>query len=342
MLGDMRRQGNAQGRAAEEERARAQAQLSAMHLASAGPGGGGPQQYGHGPPMGHQVRRLAPVGARPAAPVQCPRVHTRSGAAPLHASVGCLLARSGRIGCKRCAPPAASDAEALTACGAQQQQQQPSWPPQGYGGFTPAQNYPPPPQARPRIAVIRAVRMLESLAGIAFQAGCECTSASAECSGPDLGPGACGRRSTTSTSTGRRSTTAGRRRSTTAGRRSSTRRRRPGRRTARRRAGARRSSRRRRRSRPTRRRRSRRPRTPASTRLPACGAGGERGRARCPPRCGGPGRLEPQPAQLQGATRSVRHVCKRRRPAHAGLTACARGCWPAGWAAWGITCQPFS
>ena len=72
-----------------------------------------------------------------------------------------------------------------------QQQQQPSWPPQGYGGFTPAQNYPPPPQARPRTAVTSAVRMLESPAGTAFQAGCECTPASAECSGPDPGPGAC-------------------------------------------------------------------------------------------------------------------------------------------------------
>jgi hypothetical protein len=104
MLGDMRRQGNAQGRAAAEERARAQAQLSAMHLASAGPPGGGPQQYGHGPPMGHQVRLLVWRACACPPCVQCPRVHTKRGAARAARLHAFWRPAGAETGCKRCGP----------------------------------------------------------------------------------------------------------------------------------------------------------------------------------------------------------------------------------------------
>ncbi len=306
MLGDMRRQGNAQGRAAAEERARAQAQLSAPGLRGAArrrPPAVWPWTADGPPGAPARVARLCLPALRPVP--ACAHQERRRPCRP----APCLLAACWRRNwVQALRPPAASDAEALTACGARSSSSSRRGRRRGTAASRPHRTTPRRPRRGPGLLSQAPCACLRALQAPPFRPAASAHLRAPNAAGLTLGRGPV-RCSTTSTSTGRRSTRAGRRRSTTAGRRRSTRRRRPGRRTARRRVGARRSSRRRRSSRPTRRRRSRRPGTPVSTRSPACGAGGERGRARCLPRCGGPGSLGPQPAQLQGAGgRRLLHV----------------------------------
>lgn len=168
MLEDMRRAGQsaAQARGAEDERAareRAQAQMSAMHLASAG--SGGPPAQGGGPPHGYGAPHhgaQVPPGQRGTdwlmAFLPLAGKQLSAGAGQARAELPPCASTLSRLGLVcRCAVLAVAlfmctrrklRGRLSAVCGAQPPQQ-PSWPPQAYSGYAPAQNYPPPPQARP-------------------------------------------------------------------------------------------------------------------------------------------------------------------------------------------------